>query len=335
MVGLAALYWPIAIGNALKANDSVEFVAAATLGVDRDLIQAILGMSAAEYAARFDVKLYTRAEEMVGDERLDTVVLNCRHSEHRVWAERMAALGMNIFIPKTFATTVDDAEGIVQAERRHGVTIAVGPSARFLPPIMAIKSALDDGLIGAPFSLRLCHHHGTIDHFHPKDWFRDAKEGGPALSLGWYCADLVLFLTGQGVKSVYAEYGNYTTPHSPFLDCGKIVMRLDGGGIASCDVYYCNRMPYPSWQLELIGPKGMLSIHRTEAAPTNTVVRLDSADRSDILALPKPTVGWEANWVDEFLRTEKPAISAEYGKLITQISLAAATSADQGVPVTL
>jgi hypothetical protein len=55
---------------------------------------------------------------------------------------------------------------------------------------------------------------------------------------------------GQEIASVYAEYGNYTSPNSPFMDCGRISMRTEGNGLASFDMYFCNRMPYPSWQLE-------------------------------------------------------------------------------------
>ena len=67
---------------------------------------------------------------------------------------------------------------------------------------------------------------------------------------------------GQEIASVYAEYGNYTSPNSPFMDCGRISMRTEGSGLASFDMYFCNRVPYPSWQLEreyslyLSGPGG-------------------------------------------------------------------------------
>ena len=249
MVGLAALYWPMTLGRGLQGREGVEFCAAATLGVDDANIRDTLGISAAEYAQRFGVKLYSQAEEMVADERLDTVVLITRHTEHADWAERMARLGVDIFIPKTFATTMADAERIARAQECYGVKIAVGPSARYLPPMMAVKEALDGGLIGKPFALRICHHHGTIDAFRPRDWYRELQEGGPELSLGWYGIDLALHFMGQEIASVYAEYGNYTSPHGPFMDCGRISMRTEGNGLASFDMYFCNRVPYPSWQL--------------------------------------------------------------------------------------
>ena len=92
MVGLAALYWPGAIGRGIQASDPEALVAAATLGVSDEAIGETLRTSPEEFADRFGVRLYRDAEEMVDREGLDTVVLITRHTEHAVWAERMAAL---------------------------------------------------------------------------------------------------------------------------------------------------------------------------------------------------------------------------------------------------
>jgi myo-inositol 2-dehydrogenase/D-chiro-inositol 1-dehydrogenase len=339
MAGLAALYWPLTLGKQLRERSDVVFPAVATLGVDDATLRQTLGRSALDYGSTFNVRLYDSAEEMVAAEQLDTVVLITRHSEHAAWAERLAALGVNLFIPKTFATIEADAERIVQAQKQFGVQIAVGPSARFLPPFLAVKQAIDAGRIGQPFALRLCHHHGVIDVFNPHDWYRDPAEGGPELSLGWYGIDLILHLMGSHVKSVLAEYGNFTSPDSPFMDCGRMTLRLDDGGIASFDMYFCNRFAYPAWQLEVVGPDGVLSIHRTTGGANQTVVTLDSADGYEVLPLPAPTgartPGWELFWVDDFLAGRRPTIDAEQAALITQVALAARQSAQAGRPVTL
>jgi predicted dehydrogenase len=335
MAGLAALYWPIAIGNGLQASRGVEFLGAATLDVGETAIREMLGMSPAEYAAKFGVKLYSQAEEMVAKERLDTVVLITRHTQHADWAERMAKLGVNLFIPKTFATNSIDAERIVEAQRRYGVKIAVGPSARFLPPMMAAKDAVAKGLIGKPFAVRICHHHGTIDVFNQNDWYREPAEGGPELSLGWYGIDLILHFMEDKAKTVFAQYGNFTSPDSPFMDCGRITLRMETGGIASFDMYFCNRVPYPAWQMEIVGPEGVVSIHRTEGDSTKTVVSLDSHRGYQLLPIPESTPGWETFWIEDLKQGRHPAMSAETAQLITQISLAARDSAHQGRVVTL
>ena len=69
MVGLATLYWPIAIGNGLQAK-GVEYLAAATLGASEAAIVGTLGVSSGEYASKYGIALYEDAEEMITRERL-------------------------------------------------------------------------------------------------------------------------------------------------------------------------------------------------------------------------------------------------------------------------
>ncbi|MEZ4867018.1 MAG: Gfo/Idh/MocA family oxidoreductase [Caldilineaceae bacterium] len=335
VVGLAALYWPIAMGNGLQDREGVHFLSAATLDVDDTLIQATLGMTAAAYAERYQINLYSDAAEMIAREALDTVVLISRHSEHADWVEQLAPLGVNLFIPKTFTTTLADAERIVQVQERTGVKIAVGPSARFLPAMVAAKQALDEGLIGQPFALRICHHHGTIDVFNGADWYREPGEGGPELSLGWYGIDLALHLMGDRVQTVAAQYGNFTSPDSPFMDCGRIEMRMARGGMASFDMYFCNRVAYPAWQVEIVGPQGVISVHRVEGDSRKTVVSLDNAQGYTTLPLPAQTPHWETFWVDEFLHDRPLTLSAATAQEITVIALAARESAQQGQVIAL
>ncbi len=333
MIGLSALYWPIAIGNKLRQYKDVEFLSASTLGVNETDILNTLGITSQEYSNRFNIRLYETPEEMIKKENLDSVIIITRHTEHAFWTEKMAQLGLNIFIPKTFATTISDADRIVEAQKKYNVKIAVGPSARFLPPFVSAKNALENDAIGKPFSIRICHHHGTIDVFNPNDWYRDQKEGGPELSLGWYGIDLILYLMDDKVKRVYAEYGNFTSPNSPFMDCGRINMRMANGGIASFDMYFCNRIPYPSWQMEVVGPKGVISIHRVAENSTKTVVSLDNEEGHKLLPLPEQTKDWETYWVDDFINDTKPAISAEEARMITMISLSAIESANENRPI--
>jgi predicted dehydrogenase len=335
IAGLNGLYWPVAAGNWLAGRPDIQFLAAASLGEDKVLIKDNLGVSPEEYAAKYGIKLYTQAEEMIAAEKLDTVMIVTRHSQHANWVERLAPMGVNLYIPKTFVTNQEDADRIVKAGKTHGVKIAVGPSARFLPQMAALKTALAEDRIGTPFAVRICHHHGTIDVFNQHDFYRDAQEGGPELSLGWYGIDLALQFMQERVSSVYAKYGNYTSPNSPFMDCGRMVLGMEHGGTASFDMYFCNRINYPSWQVEITGPKGVLSIHRSEPNSTRTVVSLEDKQGYTALSLPDKSPQWEMFWVDEFVQGRQPSLTAEYAREVTLISFAARESAKTGKTVTL
>lgn len=334
MVGLASLYWPVCIGNGLIKKEGVDFVAAATLGEKKEYIKDVMGMLPEEYAEKYKIKLYTDADEMVKNEKLDAVVLGVSHTQHAHWAEQMAKLGMNVYIPKTFATTDADAKKMVELETKYGINIASGPSAKFLPVFDAAKKALDTDIIGKPFSIRVCHHHGVIDCFHKNDWYRNAEEGGPELSLAWYGIDLILGMYDQKpIKSVFASYGNYTTPDSPFMDCGRIEIRMEDGAMASFDMYFCNRVSYPSWQLEILGTKGVISIHRMPGKPGGVVLAADTSEGYRVLEIPETGIDWEMAWLDDFLAGRKHQISAAYSAYLTHISLAAKESAEKGCVV--
>lgn len=329
MIGITSKFWPIAIARGLKAVQDVELIAAATLGSGRGNVREHLGMTPEEYAAEFDVKLYVDAREMIAEEKLDTVVLNVRHSEHAGWAERLAKLKLDIYIPKPFATTLSDARRIVEAGEKYDVNIACGPSDRYQPAILAAKTALDGGRIGEPFAMRMAHHHGTIEGFHNNDWYREAKEGGPEFSLGWYVIDLAIHLMGAGVARVFADYQNYTSPESPFMDCGKMLLRMDTGAMVSCDMYFCNRVPYPVWELEILGPSGVLKVH-AEGGTQKLLTTLYTAQGIQNLPLPQEAPNREVAWVEGFRGKAPAVVPAETALEITRVSLAARDSALKG-----
>jgi len=333
MAGLSALYWPICMGGGLKNKTGAAFTAATAMGEDDGFIKDCLGMTAGEYAGKFGVKLYGGVEEMIEAERLDAVVINARHSEHADLAERIAKRGVNIFIPKTFATTAEDADRIVEAGRENGVQILSGPSAASLPEMVTLKQALDNGMIGRVFSVRVCHNHGTIDVFHPNDWYRLPEEGGPELSLAWYGVDLIMYLTGEDVTKVNAFYGNFNSPGSPFMDCGRLSLTMESGALAAFDMYFCNRAAYPSWQAEIVGTDGVLSLCRTEGDAYKTSVCADLKDGHKTIPVLDNAPPWELAWADDLMAGRPHFLTAERAARITKISIAARESAKNDTAV--
>jgi predicted dehydrogenase len=335
LAGLAALYWPVCIAEGVKARRDARLVSFATLGVSPQEIRDHLGMLPEDFAASYRLKGHDSVAEMIAAEDIDAVAICARHTEHARLVKEIAPHGRDIFIAKTFTTTMADAERICNLEKRHGIRVAVGPSARFLPWFAAVGKAVDAGRIGTPFSVRISHHHGTIDVFNRNDFYRDPVEGGPELSLGWYLVDLVLQLMRRSISQVTAIYGNYTTPDSPFMDCGKLAMQLDGGAMASCDMYFCNRFEFPGWEMELVGDKGAIVVRQSLGDPAGTSVVLTTPRGRTSLPLPTGGASWELFWIDDFRRGGEPSLTAAYAREVTRICLAARDSARNGKAVSL
>ena len=333
IAGLATLYWPFAVAEGLKSRSDAKLVAAATMGVSEEEITNHLGMKPAEFAKRYAINLYMNEADMFADEQIDALAIGSRHTQHAEWVERLAKFGKNIFIPKTYVTTMKDAARIEAAEKSSGILIAVGPSARFIPAIAAAKSAIDEGRIGKPFAMRVCHHHGTIDVFGEHDFYRDAAEGGPELSLGWYVTDLVLHFMNRGVARVWADYKNYNSPGSPFMDFGRIAYRMADGAMATCDMYFCNRFSIPTWEMEITGPNGAIYVRQEGDDMGNAVTHLLSEAGKTPLSPPPDVRNWELFWVDDFLNGNKPTVGTSFAAEVTKLSLAARKSAENQLPV--
>ena len=327
LAGIAALYWPVMIAEGIRARRDAKLVAFSTLGLAPRVIKDHVGMEPDEFARSCGAARYEDLDDMLRTEDLDAVAVCSRHTEHAALVPRIAAHGRDIFIAKTFATTARDAEAICAAGRKHGVRIAVGPSARFLPWFAAAKRVVDAGEIGAPFSMHVAHHHGTIDVFGPGDSYRDTREGGPELSLGWYLVDLVMHFMAKPVAGVSAVYGTYTSPDSPFMDCGKMTLTLEGGAMASCDMYFCNRFDYPRWEMEIIGEKGALLVRQSG---DQAAVSVSTPRGTRAVALPSKTRDWELFWIDDFRAGREPELSAEYARRVTAACLAARDAARRG-----
>jgi predicted dehydrogenase len=121
-------------------------------------------------------------------------------------------------------------------------------------------------------------------------------------------------------------YNNYNSPSSPFMDFGKLVFEMKNG-TASCDMYFCNDFAYPSWELEVTGPKGVITVRQSGNKPGDSALTLYSKKGMKFLPVPKRVPDWEAFWVNDFRKKRTPAVTAQDALEITQLSLLARESA--------
>jgi len=140
-------------------------------------------------------------------------------------------------------------------------------------------------------------------------------------------------LLGEDVSKVYASYANFTTPKSPFMDVGRMSMTMSKGSLAVFDMYFCNRVPYPSWQAEIVGTEGVLSLHRIEGGAGKTAICADTKAGHKTLPLLTDVPPWELTWADDLLTGTPHAIDAVHSARVTVVSLAARESAEKGVAV--
>ncbi len=333
IVGLQSVYWPSAFANCLSTISHAALVSCADLGYNPDLISVSLSKTPAEFAAAYGLRLYHDPIEMIQKEGLDAVCICAKNTEAVHLVEQVAPLGVNIYIAKPMATTVEAAERIVKAVRGYGVIATSGTTERFDGGIRETYQQFKSGVIGELISIRALHQHGNINSFPEDDWYWEEAQGGPELSLIWYAADVVRWFADSEVTRVYAEYDNYLSDRSPFMDNGKIILRFENRVMGSIDIYFSvDGFRMPTYEVELIGTAGAIRTQQSVYEGTlftkdgiNNFYRIQNNNLLDEMT----------HWVDCCQKQVDPDLTIEDAQRVIELCLACRQSAQTHAPVTL
>ena len=100
-------------------------------------------------AARYpSARATTRVEDILDDAAIDAIYLATPVSTHYMLARRALERGKHVLIEKPLATRIDEAEELADLAAARGLTLMVGHTFVFSPPVRKIKELIDGGLIG-------------------------------------------------------------------------------------------------------------------------------------------------------------------------------------------
>src|SRR5215813_14630553 len=119
---------------------------------------------AREFAARHGLAIGTSFEDVLADPSVQAVVLATPHTRHRAQVEAAAAAGKHVYCEKPFALSRADAQAMLDACARAGVSIAVGHHFRLMPSMKALRREVVSGALGP-----IMHVEGNYSH----DWLKD------------------------------------------------------------------------------------------------------------------------------------------------------------------
>ena len=109
------------------------------------------GERAQQVAQKYGVGFVcTTYEELFAREDVDAVSIALPDHLHREAAEKAFAAGKHVLLEKPMATTVEDAEAIVAAQKAAGRKLMVNWSNRWMLAFSQTKEALDAGTLGDP-----------------------------------------------------------------------------------------------------------------------------------------------------------------------------------------
>ena len=128
---------------------------------------------ARDFAAKHGLAIGTSFEEVLADPAIQAVALATPHTRHRAQVEAAAAAGKHVYCEKPFALSRADAQAMLDACARAGVTIAVGHHFRLMPSMKALRREVASGGLGT-----IMHVEGNYSHDWLKDLPADSWRGG-------------------------------------------------------------------------------------------------------------------------------------------------------------
>ena len=285
---------------------------------------------AASYAARFrGVGSFGSYESAACDLRVDGMYICTPHHLHLAHVEMAAAAGKHVLVEKPIARTLEEANAMIAAAERSGVTLMVAENYRFMSGIRLAKRLIEEGEIGY---LRMVQIQEEA-LFQPGRW-RDSRElngGGVFIDGGIHKADGLVYLAGKPI-SVYAEV---VPPGNPGLEAEDglvMITRSPGGVVGMVNHSWTCARPSPIW-LSVLGTAG--SIYHEAGQPW---LRLDNGKSRQTFDLEPDSFGlvpMVRDFKSSIEEDREPGMTGQAGVLDLKVVLAAYESVDTGQVVSL
>lgn len=152
---------------------------------------------------------YTDYKKMLDAENLQVVSICVPNAYHYPCAAEAIKHGANTLIEKPVTLNYDHARDLKKLATRKKVKTMVAFSHRFHGPNISAKRALEKGIIGKPFMIRVRYAHGgPYPGWAQGDWFYHKKiaGGGAILDMGIHAIDICQYFVGP-IKSVSSNTG--------------------------------------------------------------------------------------------------------------------------------
>lgn len=181
---------------------------------------------------------------------LDAIILNLPHFLHCEASVFFLEAGINVFIEKPMANTVEECNIMMEAEKKSGKKLCVGHIQRYYSANRKIREIIQSGVIG-----KFCMATEQRSVFYFADWrprwFLDKEKsgGGITMNFGAHALDKYYYITGKAPVDAISNFDNFKNDftvegHSQFL------AKFEDGTTASItfsaynnvvydDVYYC------------------------------------------------------------------------------------------------
>ncbi len=146
---------------------------------------------------------YMDADQMLGNERLDGVLIGTRCSLHTRMAKKVFKHNLPLFLEKPVATSLDDLMDLRQSGMSSTSEVVVSFPLRNTPLLQLVKEIVDSGKLGTIEHVQAVNNVSGGVYYH--NWYRDEGEtGGLFLQKATHDFDYINYLLGSSPVSICA-----------------------------------------------------------------------------------------------------------------------------------
>lgn len=331
--------------NHVKAvvNNGLEFVAAC------DLLPENIESLLAKHGMEKDTSIarYTDYKKMIEEHpEIELIAIATSSGAHAEIALYCIDNGINVIIEKPMAMNIADAEEIIRRSNEKGVVVSACHQNRFNIAIQKMRNALEAGRFGKIS-------HGSIhvrwnrnkNYYDQAPWRGTwADDGGCLMNQCIHGIDLLRWMMGDEVESVYGVTCQQQHDYLECEDVGMAVVKFKNGAVATIEgttnVYPQNLEE----TLFLFGENGTVKIG---GKSTNNIDVWNFADETEADAANKGLeeqtsnvygnghTSLYADVIDAIKSGRKPYVDAVAGRNALEMVLAVYKSAAEGKPVEL
>ncbi len=285
-------------------------------------------------------------QDLLADDGVDLVVVSTPPASHAPWSLAALEAGKHVVVEKPFAISTHEADAVLAVAAERGLVAACYQNRRFDPDHVAIRSAVDAGLLGTVFHVEAF----VGGYGHPCNlWHSDAEvSGGAFYDWGAHVLDQLLDLVPDDVVAVTAVEHKLVWLDVTNADHSRVTVSFAGGAEATFVYSDLAAALKPRWYV--LGTRGAVVGHwRTERvlsrsdigtltedvlAPADSPPLLDLHDAAgSVTRLATPGTRpyrFHAELAEQIQLGTAPTVSGAQSRRVLAVMEAASRSAAQG-----
>lgn len=184
-----------------------------------------------------DVPIYADYKQMLQEMSPELVAIATESGTHAEIAQYCAENGFNFIVEKPMAMSIAEADRVIAAAEKSGVVASVSHQNRFNTAVQELRRAVDNNRFG-----KLSH--GSIhirwsrgENYYNRDAWRGkwATDGGALMNQCIHGIDLLRWMFGDEIDSVYGSVRNSQHPYIEAEDVGVAVINFKNGALATVE----------------------------------------------------------------------------------------------------